>query len=77
MGKSYMAFCRGNMDQIEKKIKDDLWVQGTFEVNKFFWQSSDSRLAVVRQSSGSQCLQVSIEGLDSFFMVTVDNLTVF
>ena len=36
LGKSYMAFCRGNMDQIEKKIKDDLWVQGTFEVNRFF-----------------------------------------
>jgi hypothetical protein len=30
-----MAFCRGNMDQIEKKIKDDLWVQGTFEVSNF------------------------------------------
>ena len=32
LGKSYMSFCRGNMDQIEKKIKDDLWVTTTFEV---------------------------------------------
>jgi len=31
LGKSYMSFCRGNMDQIEKKIKDDLWVTTTFE----------------------------------------------
>ena len=34
LGKSYMAFCRGNMDQIEKKIKDDLWVLNTMEVRK-------------------------------------------
>ena len=32
LGKSYMAFCRVNMDQIEKKIKDDLWVLSTMEV---------------------------------------------
>ena len=32
LGKSYMGFCRGNMDQIEKKIKDDLWVLSTMEV---------------------------------------------
>ena len=35
LGKSYMGFCRGNMDQIEKKIKDDLWVLSTMEVRLF------------------------------------------
>ena len=32
VGKSYIAFVQGNMTQIEKKIKDDLWVLSTMEV---------------------------------------------
>jgi hypothetical protein len=32
LGKSYVAFCRANMDQIEKKIKDEIWVLSTMEV---------------------------------------------
>jgi len=31
VGKSYIAFVQGNMTQIEKKIKDDLWVLSTME----------------------------------------------
>ena len=31
-----MGFIRGNMDQIEKKIKDDLWVLSTMEVRICF-----------------------------------------
>ena len=33
MGKQYMTFVRNNMDQIAKKITDDLWVLGAMEVN--------------------------------------------
>ena len=32
LGKSYVAFVRGNMDQIAKKISDDLLVLSTMEV---------------------------------------------
>lgn len=32
-GKQYMGFVRGNMDQITKKITDDLWVLGVMEVS--------------------------------------------
>ena len=31
-GKQYMGFVRGNMDQITKKITDDLWVLSVMEV---------------------------------------------
>jgi hypothetical protein len=33
LGKSYVAFVRGNMDQVAKKISDDLLVLGTMEVS--------------------------------------------
>ena len=33
VGKSYIAFVQGNMTQVEKKIKDDLWVISTMEVS--------------------------------------------
>ncbi len=33
LGKSYVAFVRGNMDQVAKKISDDLLVLSTMEVN--------------------------------------------
>ena len=32
MGKSYVGFVRGNMDQVAKKINDDLFVLSTMEV---------------------------------------------
>ena len=31
-GKKYIAFVRGNMDQIDKKITDDLWALSAIEV---------------------------------------------
>jgi hypothetical protein len=34
LGKSYVAFVRGNMDQIAKKISDDLLVLSTMEVRE-------------------------------------------
>lgn len=33
LGKAYMSFVRANMDQIAKKITDDLWVLSAMEVN--------------------------------------------
>ena len=33
LGKSYVAFVRGNMDQVAKKISDDLFVLSTMEVH--------------------------------------------
>ena len=33
-GKKYIAFVRGNMDQIDKKITDDLWALSAIEVSK-------------------------------------------
>ena len=33
-GKKYMGFVRANMDQIQKKITDDLWVLSSMEVRK-------------------------------------------
>ena len=33
-GKKYIAFVRGNMDQIDKKITDDLWALSAIEVYK-------------------------------------------
>ena len=33
LGKQYMSFVRGNMDQVAKKISDDLWVLGVMEVS--------------------------------------------
>ena len=33
-GKKYIAFVRGNMDQIDKKITDDLWALSAIEVCK-------------------------------------------
>ena len=45
LGKSYMAFCRGNMDQIEKKIKDDLWVLNTMEVRRLRLYYGERQLA--------------------------------
>ena len=33
LGKQYMGFVRGNMDQIGKKITDDLWVLNVREVS--------------------------------------------
>ena len=32
-GKKYIAFVRGNMDQIDKKITDDLWALNAIEVS--------------------------------------------
>ena len=32
-GKKYVSFVRGNMDQIDKKITDDLWALSAIEVN--------------------------------------------
>ena len=34
-GKQYMGFVRGNMDQITKKITDDLWVLSVMEVKQY------------------------------------------
>jgi hypothetical protein len=34
LGKSYVAFVRGNMDQVAKKISDDLFVLSTMEVRQ-------------------------------------------
>ena len=34
MGKQYMTFVRNNMDQIAKRITDDLWVLSAMEVNR-------------------------------------------
>jgi hypothetical protein len=34
LGKQYMGFVRANMDQVAKKINDDLYVLGIMEVNK-------------------------------------------
>ena len=31
-GKKYISFVRGNMDQIDKKITDDLWALSAIEV---------------------------------------------
>ena len=31
-GKKYIAFVRGNMDQVDKKITDDLWALSAIEV---------------------------------------------
>ena len=31
-GKKYVSFVRGNMDQIDKKITDDLWALSAIEV---------------------------------------------
>ena len=31
LGKQYMGFVRGNMDQVQKKITDDLWVVAAME----------------------------------------------
>ena len=32
LGKQYMSFVRANMDQVAKKITDDLWVLSAMEV---------------------------------------------
>ena len=34
MGKQYMTFVRNNMDQVAKKITDDLWVLSAMEVRR-------------------------------------------
>ena len=36
LGKSYVGFVRGNMDQVAKKINDDLFVLSTMEVRIFY-----------------------------------------
>jgi hypothetical protein len=46
LGKSYVAFVRGNMDQIAKKISDDLLVLSTMEVREKarpFWVAGEKR----------------------------------
>ncbi len=45
LGKSYVAFVRGNMDQIAKKISDDLLVLSTMEVRE------KARLFCIRKSN--------------------------
>ena len=43
LGKQYMSFVRANMDQVAKKITDDLWVLSAMEVLHFMRNSLPDR----------------------------------
>ena len=45
-GKKYISFVRGNMDQIDKKITDDLWALSAIEVKYISLLSTFIRIII-------------------------------